>query len=78
MGHIRSVVKADDGSAGRNKDCTGKSAEHRICKVPVGTIVRNINGKIIGDLDKEGSMFIAARGGAGELTVGFGFRRKLF
>lgn len=32
----------------------------------MGTIIRNINGKIIGDLDREGSMFVAARGGAGE------------
>lgn len=36
-----------------------------IVKVPVGTIVKSLNGKIVGDLGEEGTMFIAARGGAG-------------
>lgn len=65
LAHVHSLVKADDGNDGRSKDRFGKSADHRIIEVPVGTIVRNINGKIIGDLDREGSMFLAARGGAG-------------
>lgn len=65
---MNSLVKADNGNNGRNKDRFGKSADHRIIEVPVGTIVRNVNGKIIGDLDKEGSMFLAARGGAGKYT----------
>lgn len=47
------------------KDCHGKCADHMIIKVPVGTIVKNANGKIVGDLGSEGTMFIAARGGAG-------------
>lgn len=66
LSHLKTLIKADDGEAGRNKDRNGKSAEHAIIKVPVGTIVRNANGKVVGDLDKEGSMFVAARGGAGK------------
>lgn len=62
-------MKADDGQDGRKKDCHGKSGDHKIINVPVGSIVRNPNGKIVGDLDKEGSMFIAARGGAGKRCI---------
>lgn len=50
---------------GANKDCHGKNADHLIIKVPVGTIIRNADGGIVGDLGKEGLMFVAARGGAG-------------
>lgn len=31
----------------------------------LGTIIKNQNGQVIGDLDREGLMFVAARGGAG-------------
>lgn len=51
--------------SGANKDCHGKNAEHLIIKVPVGTIIRNVDGSIVGDLEREGLMFVAARGGAG-------------
>ena len=70
MAHVKTLIKADDGEGGRTKDRHGKSGEHKIVKVPVGTIVRNPNRKVVGDLDKEGSMFIAARGGAGERSFG--------
>lgn len=63
---MSSLVKADNGEKGRKKDCHGKNAEHRIVKVPIGTIIRNTRGKVVGDLDQAGSMFIAARGGAGK------------
>lgn len=65
--HVPSLAKANDGDDGRNKDRHGKSADHKIIPVPIGTIIRSANGKIVGDLDKEGSMFIAARGGAGKI-----------
>nr|CAI5848042.1 unnamed protein product [Callosobruchus analis] len=35
------------------------------CGEKVGTIIKDKEGKVIGDLDKEGLMFVAARGGAG-------------
>lgn len=47
------------------KDCHGKSAKHLIMEVPVGTVIRNYEGKVIADMNKEGLMFVAARGGAG-------------
>ncbi|XP_018310349.1 mitochondrial ribosome-associated GTPase 2 isoform X1 [Mycetomoellerius zeteki] len=63
--HINSVIKAENGEKGYTKDCFGKNAEHNVIKVPVGTIMRDVEGKILADLNKERMMFIAARGGAG-------------
>ncbi|XP_033224852.1 mitochondrial ribosome-associated GTPase 2 isoform X2 [Belonocnema kinseyi] len=63
--HIRSVQEAEEGGKGLSKDCFGKNAEHLILKVPIGTIIRNLDGKIVADLEEEGMMFIAARGGSG-------------
>uniref|UniRef100_A0A182NBM9 OBG-type G domain-containing protein n=1 Tax=Anopheles dirus TaxID=7168 RepID=A0A182NBM9_9DIPT len=63
--HVTSLLRADDGEKGATKDCHGKNANHTVVKVPIGTIVRNPQGKVVGDLDSAGSMFVAARGGAG-------------
>ncbi|XP_008211397.1 mitochondrial ribosome-associated GTPase 2 isoform X1 [Nasonia vitripennis] len=62
---VSSVLEAESGEDGHNKDCFGKNAKHNIIKVPVGTIVRDTEGTILADLDEEGMMYIAARGGAG-------------
>lgn len=63
--HIETVITAESGENGSSKNCFGKNAPHNIVKVPVGTIVRDMNGKILADLDQAKMMFIAARGGAG-------------
>lgn len=65
LSHLTSILKAENGENGHNKSCFGKNAEHTIIHVPIGTIVRNIEGHIIADLNQKGMMFIAARGGAG-------------
>lgn len=52
-------------NTGANRDCHGKNADHLIIQVPVGTKVRNANGTTVGDLEREGLVFVAARGGAG-------------
>lgn len=59
------MIHADEGGKGHPKNCHGKNADHNIVSVPVGTIVKNQNGKVVGDLSAEGLMFVAARGGAG-------------
>lgn len=63
--HLTAVITGQNGGRGENKDCHGKTAENRIIQVPVGTIIKNQEGKIVGDLHEEQMMFIAARGGAG-------------
>uniref|UniRef100_A0A1A9V2B0 OBG-type G domain-containing protein n=1 Tax=Glossina austeni TaxID=7395 RepID=A0A1A9V2B0_GLOAU len=65
LNHLSSNMRGDEGQSGRSKECHGRSGQHMIAKVPVGTIVRTQRGTIVGDLDKENMMFVAARGGAG-------------
>lgn len=65
LSHVQSMIAADSGEKGYNRDCNGKNAPHTVIKVPVGTVIRDVNQNIVGDLKKTGSMFIAARGGAG-------------
>lgn len=59
------MIHAENGEKGQNKDCHGKNAPHSIVEVPVGTVVKNSQGVVVGDLSTEGIMFVAARGGAG-------------
>ena len=57
---------ADDGQHGMGKLRNGGSAEDRVVKVPVGTVVRIHNtDEIISDLETAGQSFIAAQGGIG-------------
>ncbi|CAH0391157.1 unnamed protein product [Bemisia tabaci] len=63
--HVPSVLRGDNGEKGYNRDCNGRNASHTIVPVPVGTLVRNKEDKIVADLNEDGLMFVAARGGAG-------------
>nr|SVE75913.1 EOG090X0ACU [Daphnia hispanica] len=63
--HISSVLKAEDGEKGFNRDCHGKNAEHLVIEVPVGTMFKSAGGEILADLNENGAIFVAARGGAG-------------
>lgn len=65
LNHISSIIRAEDGEKGTTKNCHGKNANHNFVPVPVGTVVKNVNGKVVGDLSSDGLMFVAARGGAG-------------
>ncbi|XP_023940790.1 mitochondrial ribosome-associated GTPase 2 [Bicyclus anynana] len=65
LNHCNSVIQAKHGERGFNKDCTGKNADHIFVEVPLGTIIRDKSGRVVGDLQEEGAMFVAARGGAG-------------
>ncbi|XP_022830982.1 mitochondrial ribosome-associated GTPase 2 [Spodoptera litura] len=65
LNHCKSVVQALPGERGFNKECNGKNSQHVIVPVPIGTIIRDETGRVVGDLNTEGVMFVAARGGAG-------------
>nr|SVE74337.1 EOG090X0ACU [Daphnia barbata] len=65
LDHISSVIKAEDGEKGMNRDCHGRNAEHLVIDVPVGTMFRSTGGEVLADLNEDGAIFIAARGGAG-------------
>lgn len=65
LSNVPTVVNAAEGEKGQGSDCHGKNANNFVITVPVGTVIKNMNGTVIGDLCSEGLMFIAARGGAG-------------
>lgn len=57
--------KAGTGEPGGSSLKDGKSGKDIIIKVPVGTLIKDANNKILFDLDEEGKSVIAARGGRG-------------
>ena len=63
LSHVKSKLIAARGGAGKSNKCEGKDAQHLVVQVPVGTILRNLEGALIADLDRDGVSFIAARGG---------------
>lgn len=65
LGHLKSIIRGADGNNGRNKNCHGKNAKHTIVKVPLGSVVRNSEKKILSNLKRDNHYFLAARGGAG-------------
>jgi GTP-binding protein len=61
--HARKFL-AERGGNGKGRNCTGKSGDDRVVKVPVGTIVHeDETGELIGDLVRNGQRLLVARGG---------------
>jgi len=65
LDHISTILKAESGEKGGNRDCNGRNASHLIIEVPVGSMFKSTSGDIMADLAEDGGMFVAARGGAG-------------
>lgn len=65
LGHVKSIIQGINGFDGRNKNCHGKNAKHISIKVPIGSIVRDTDQKIIANLKNDDHYFLAARGGSG-------------
>jgi GTP-binding protein len=61
--HARKFL-AGQGEKGGSRNCTGKSGEDLVVKVPVGTIVHEADtDELIGDLVRNGQRMVVARGG---------------
>lgn len=60
-------LKGAPGQAGAKRDRHGRSGEHTLIKVPVGTIVKR-EGRVIADITHDGQQVVIAKGGDG----GFG------
>lgn len=59
-------IMAQDGENGSKSNCTGRSAEDEIVKVPLGTVVKDLKtNKIIADIKEENKKFLIAKGGQG-------------
>ncbi|XP_037291476.1 mitochondrial ribosome-associated GTPase 2 isoform X2 [Rhipicephalus microplus] len=63
--HVRTTIFGNAGLRGFGKDMHGRSGEHTIIPVPLGTVVCNEEESPLADLNTEGSRYLAARGGAG-------------
>lgn len=62
------IHRAKNGEPGRGSDCYGKSGEDIILRMPVGTVITDINsGEVIADLVHDGEKVLLARGGKGGL-----------
>jgi len=57
--------RAQDGGRGGPNCRTGKAGDNLVILVPVGTVVKDENGEVLADLDKEGASVIVAKGGRG-------------
>lgn len=58
--------KAKNGEHGRGSDCYGKGAEDIFLRMPVGTLVSDLNtGEVIADLTEHGQAVLLAKGGEG-------------
>jgi len=62
------IHRAKNGEPGRGADCYGKGAEDIILRMPVGTVITDVNsGEVIADLARDGEKALLARGGKGGL-----------
>ncbi|HCB64192.1 MAG TPA: GTPase ObgE [Fusobacteria bacterium] len=64
------IFSAEDGEGGKGKRMNGKSGEDLIIKVPVGTIVKDLDsGKVVADFDSEKKVLFlkGGKGGKGNL-----------
>ena len=60
--------RAKNGESGRGSDCYGKGADDIILRMPVGTVITDINtGEQIADLAHDGEKTLLAQGGKGGL-----------
>jgi len=60
--------RARNGEPGRGSDCYGKGADDIVLRMPVGTVITDINsGEVIADLTHDGEKILLAQGGTGGL-----------
>jgi GTPase len=63
--HFHPHQRAGKGTHGQGNNRKGADAGDRVLPVPVGTMVRDEQGRLLADLATPGARFVAARGGRG-------------
>jgi GTP-binding protein len=63
--HFHPHQRAGRGAHGQGSNRKGAAGADRTLPVPVGTLVRDADGRLLADLDRPGARFLAARGGRG-------------
>ncbi|MDD3883681.1 MAG: GTPase ObgE [Gallionella sp.] len=60
--------RAKNGESGRGSDCYGKGGDDIVLRMPVGTVITDLNsGEVIADLTRDGEKSLLAQGGKGGL-----------
>ena len=60
--------RAQRGEGGAGRNCTGKSGDDMILRVPVGTtVIDEDTDEVLGDLLADGDQLVVAKGGRGGL-----------
>lgn len=63
---FRRKYTAENGGNGASALCRGKSGQHLVIKVPVGTVVRRTqDGRLVADMHEPGQTHVLLRGGRG-------------
>ena len=58
------AFRAENGQAGRGRNCTGKSGEDLVLPVPLGTtVLDDESGEVLGDISAPGQRLLVAQGG---------------
>ena len=65
LGDVKTGYRASDGRVGRGNRMPGMNGADVRLPVPLGTVIKDECGQEIGDLVKEGSQLLVARGGEG-------------
>ncbi|HEX5125204.1 MAG TPA: GTPase ObgE [Rhodocyclaceae bacterium] len=62
------TFRAQSGENGGTNDCYGKGGNDIMLRMPVGTLIKNVDtGEVIDDLDEDGKQVLIAQGGKGGL-----------
>ncbi len=62
------IFRAKNGEAGRGADCHGAAAQDIVLRVPVGTVITDLDdSSMLADLAQDGQRALLAQGGAGGL-----------
>jgi GTPase len=62
----RQQYKAESGQKGSSTNCTGRSGDDLVLRVPPGTVIRDVESQeTIGELLRDGDELVVARGGKG-------------
>lgn len=66
VGTVR-TFRAPRGQHGMGSNCTGRDGEDLVVKLPVGTMIKDVDGQILADLSEPEQVWVAAQGGKGGL-----------
>lgn len=65
--YLRKRLLAENGKPGMGSNMHGRNGQDIVIEVPVGTQVKDDNGHVLADMDRDGMRYVIAKGGNGGL-----------